>query len=163
MKTVGKASNKEVILITPSGVSLKDLNLKNVVVTDLNGTKLEGEGVPSSELHMHLEIYRQRNDIKAVVHTHSPYATGFSFSDAKIPCLEGFGVIKDPYIKEVDYATPGSGELVKLTSNGLKNDDVLILKSHGVLTIGPDLNEAVLLAEFTESCAKTGFISHTLK
>ena len=152
----------EVILITPSGVSLKEVKIENIIVTDLNGVQLEGGGVPSSELHMHLEIYREREDVMAIVHTHSPYATGFSFSDEKVPRLEGFGKIKEPYIKEVEYAPPGSGELVQLVSNGLKNDDVMILKNHGVVAVGPGLDEAVLLAEFTESCAKTGFISGVL-
>ena len=163
MKCVNKKEPEdEVILITPSGVSLKNISIENVIITDLNGIQLEGEGKPSSELHMHLEIYRRRQDVKAIVHTHSPYAAGFSFSDEKIPRLEGFGEIKETYIKEVKYAPPGSGELVTLASGGLKKDDVLILKKHGVVTVGPGLDDAVLLAEFTESCAKTGFVIRVL-
>lgn len=150
------------ILITPSGVSLGDVTLDNVIVTDLEGEKLDGEGVPSSELHMHLEIYRKRVDIGAVVHTHPPYATGFSFTDQKIPRFEGFGEIKSPYIAEIEYIVPGSRELVESASNGLINEDVLILRNHGVVTVGKNIDDAVLLAEFTESSAKTGFIIHQL-
>ena len=152
----------EVILITPSGVSLRDLTIENIIVIDLNGVKLEGDGAPSSELHMHLEIYRKRMDVKAIIHTHSPYATGFSFSNEKIPRLEGFGEIKEPYIQEVKYTTPGSNELVMSASNGLENTDSLVLKKHGVVAVGPDLDETLLLAEFIESCAKTGLITHIL-
>lgn len=111
---------------------------------------------------MHLEIYREREDVKAIVHTHSPYATGFSFSDAKIHRLEGFEEIKEPYINEVEYAPPGSRKLVELASSGFEKDDVLILKKHGVVAVGPDLDEAFLLAEFTENCAKTDFIIQVL-
>ena len=144
-------------------MSLRDVTLKNVIVTDLNGKKLEGEGIPSSELHMHLEIYKTRKNIGAIVHTHSPYATGFSFTDKKIPRLEGFGPIKEAYIKEIEYATPGSRKLVELASHGLKKEDALILKNHGVVAVGPDLDETILLAEFTEQSAKTGFIINSLQ
>lgn len=150
------------ILITPSGVSLRDVTLNNVIVTDLDGKKLEGEGKPSSELHMHLEIYWKRDDVGAIVHTHSPYATGFSFTDKKIPRLEGFGEIESPYISEIEYAVPGSKELVELASDGLIDEDVLLLRNHGVVAVGPGVDEAVLLAEFTESSAKTGFVIQLL-
>jgi L-fuculose-phosphate aldolase len=150
--------DEPLILITPSGVSLRDVILDNVIVIDLNGEKLDGEGVPSSELHMHLEIYRKREDIGAIVHTHPPYATGFSFTDKKIPRFEGFGEIKSPYIAEIEYAVPGSMELVESASNGLIDEDVLLLRNHGVVTVGENIDNAVLLAEFTESSAKTGFI-----
>lgn len=144
-------------------MSLRDVTLDNAIVTDLEGKKLEGDGIPSSELHLHLEIYRKRDDVGAVVHTHSPYATGFSFSDKKIPRLEGFGEIKAPYISEIEYVAPGSTQLVESASNGLLNEDVLLLRNHGVVTVGPDIDEAVLLAEFVESSAKTGFVIRLLK
>ncbi len=150
------------ILISPSGVSLKNINLEDVIVIDDKGNQIEGHGKPSSELNMHLEIYQKRKEISGIVHTHSPYATGFSFSGNKIPHLEGFGKIKKPYLNEVDYATPGSMELAKIASNGLEKEDMLILKNHGVLAIGTDLPEAALLAEFVENSAKTSFITNIL-
>jgi L-fuculose-phosphate aldolase len=154
-----KTYRKCIVLITPSGVSLNQVSLKNVIVTDLDGNQVEGEGKPSSEINMHLEIYEKRIDVQGIVHTHSPYATGFSFTSEKIPRLEGFGKIKDPYIKVVDYASPGSDKLVELASHGLQKEDVLILKNHGVLAVGLDLDEAAALAEFIENCAKTGFVT----
>lgn len=161
--TKSSLENEFIILITPSGESLKNIELNNVVVTDLEGKQLEGEGEPSSELYMHLEIYKNRGDIKGIVHTHSPYATGFSFTPEKIPRLEGFGEINNPYIKVIDYAPPGSMELAELASKGLGYDDVLVLKNHGVLAVGSNLDDAASLAEFVECCAKTGFIIHLLK
>jgi L-fuculose-phosphate aldolase len=158
-----KAPKSSNILITPSGISLRDVKLNNIIVTDCNGKQVEGEGKASSELNMHLKIYRTRPDIGGIVHTHSPYATGFSFSDEEIPRFEGFGEIKDLYIKKVDYATPGSYELVELASHALFKEDVIILKNHGVVSVASNLDEAALLAEFTESCAKTGFVMNFLK
>ncbi len=111
---------------------------------------------------MHLEIYKKRREVKGIVHTHSPYATGFSFSGEKIRRFEGFGKIKEPYLNEEDYAPPGSMELAKIASNSLEKDNILILKNHGVLAIGMDLNEAAILAEFIESSAKTDFVARTL-
>jgi L-fuculose-phosphate aldolase len=154
--------NRNNILITPSGVSLKHINLKNVIVVDEEGNKLEGHGKPSSELFMHLEIYKKRVEVNGIVHTHSPYATGFSFSGEKIPHLEGFGKIKNPNLNEVDYAQPGSMELAKIVSNSLEKEDMLILKNHGVIAIGIDLDEAAILAEFVESSAKTSFVARIL-
>ena len=147
------------IVISPSGVSLKNINLENVIVIDNEGNKLEGYGKPSSEMIMHLEIYKKRKEVSVIVHTHSPYATGFSFSGEKIPHLEGFGEIIKPYLNEVDYAVPGSMELAKMASNGLEKEDMLILKNHGVLAIGTNIDDAVLLAEFVENSAKTSFIT----
>lgn len=158
---INKTSVKHqaVILITPTGVSLKDINLKNIIVTDTAGNHLDGDGKPSSELYMHLRIYKVREDIQSIVHTHSPYATGFSFTNKQIPRLEGFGKIREPYINVIDYAPPGSDELVELATEGVKNEDVLILKDHGVLAVGSNIENAAILADFTEKCAKTGFVS----
>lgn len=153
---------KKLVLITPSGVSLKNITPDNVVVVDIDMNQLQGLGKPSSELMMHLEIYRKREDVRAVVHTHSPYATGFSFSDEKISRLEGFGKIENPYLKIVEYSPPGSAQLAASASQGLEKEDVLILKNHGVLAVGADLEEASLLAEFIEYSAKTSFVTHLL-
>ena len=169
--TPGKSGNvsmkiphsSDYILITPSGVSLRNVGINNVLVIDYNGHKVEGEGNPSSEVHMHLEIYGTRDDVGAVVHTHSPYATGFSFSDEEIMKFEGFGKIKEPFIKKIKYATPGSDKLVELASHALEKEDVVILKNHGVVTVGLNIDEAVLLAEFTESSAKTSFVINALR
>jgi L-fuculose-phosphate aldolase len=150
------------VLITPSGVSLKDMYEKSVIIVDKTGKQLAGRGKPSSELKMHLNIYKKRDDVKGVVHTHSTYATGFSFSTEKISRMEGFGPIEKTYISVVEYAAPGSDKLAEIASEGLENDDVLILKDHGVLVVGKNLDEAALLAEFTESTAKTEFVARII-
>ena len=120
------------------------------------------KGKPSSEVNMHLEIYKKRPDVYGIVHTHSPYATGFAHSSKSIKRHEGFGEIKTPFIAEIEYEKPGSNELAINASEGLCNEDVLILKKHGVICVGKNLKEAELLAIFVEETAKTQFVTYML-
>lgn len=162
----GKAGNVsarfgDVVAITPTLTSLGALDEKDIVLVDLNGNVLTN-GRPSSEVNMHLEIYKKRNDVKAIVHTHSPYATGFAFSNKRIRRFEGFGEIKNPFLSFIEYEKPGSAELAESASAGIKDEDVLILKRHGVLCVSDSLDEASSLAGFVEETAKTQFISYML-
>ena len=162
----GKAGNisvrsGDVVAITPTLKSLSNLKQEDIVLVDLTG-KILTKGNPSSEVGMHLGIYKKRSDVKSIVHTHSPYATGFAFSNHRLRRLEGFGEIKNPYIEEVEYEKPGSSELALSVSNKIKDEDVLILKNHGVICVGPTLSEAMLLSVFVEESAKTQFITRML-
>ena len=149
------------IAITPTMKSLADLEEKDIVLVDFDGNVLT-KGKPSSEVNMHLEIYKKRSDIKAIVHTHSPYATGFAFSNKKLKRLEGFGEIKNPFLAEIEYEKPGSDELAESAGAKITGEDVLILKEHGVLCLADSLVEAESLAGFVEETAKTQFISYIL-
>lgn len=162
----GKAGNisarfGEVVAITPTLKSLYNLSQEDIVLVDMDANVLT-KGKPSSEVNMHLEIYKRRPDVQAIVHTHSPYATGFAFSNKKLKRLEGFGVIKSPYLSDIEYEKPGSDELAKSAGEGLGDEDVLILKNHGVICVSDSLKEAMLLAVFVEETAKTQFITHML-
>ncbi|MBR4447740.1 class II aldolase/adducin family protein [Methanobrevibacter sp.] len=157
----GKAGNVsarfgDVVAITPTLKSLSQLNEEDIVLVNMEGNVLT-KGKPSSEVNMHLGIYKKRSDVNAIVHTHSPYATGFAFSDKKLKRLEGFGEIKNPYLPFIEYEKPGTDELAKSAAEGIGDDDVLILKNHGVICVGDDLKEAMLLAVFVEESAKTQF------
>ena len=146
------------VAITPTLKSLSDLCEEDIVLVDMEGNVLT-KGKPSSEVNMHLEIYKKRPDVNAIVHTHSPYATGFAFSKKKLKRLEGFGPIKTPYLQSIEYEMPGSDKLAKSASEGLGDEDVVILKNHGVVCVSDSLKEAMLLAVFVEETAKTQFIS----
>lgn len=156
-----KIEDKDIIAISPTLKSLKDLKEEEIVLVNLDGEILT-KGKPSSEINLHLEIYKARNDVNAIVHTHSPYATGFAFSSKKIKRLEGFGKITTPFLEEIDYLPPGSVELAENAAKAIGDEDVLILKHHGVLCVADELKEAANLAEFIEDSAKTQFITHTL-
>lgn len=151
----------DVIAITPTLKSLENLCEEDIVLVDFDGNILT-KGKPSSEVNMHLSIYKRRSDVKAIVHTHSPYATGFAFSDKRLKRFEGFGPIKNPFLAIIEYEKPGSDELAKSASEGLDKEDVLILKKHGVLCVGDSLVEAASLAGFVEETAKTQFVSFML-
>lgn len=154
-------STGDVVAITPTLKSLSNLKEEDVVLVDMDGNVLT-KGKPSSEVNMHLGIYKKRPDVNAIVHTHSAYATGFAFSSKKIKRLEGFGAITNPYLPCIEYEIPGSDELAKSASEGIGKEDVLLLKNHGVICVGDSLNEAKLLAVFVEETAKTQFVSHML-
>lgn len=156
-----KGENGDVIAITPTLKSLSQLNEEDIVLVDLDGNILTN-GRPSSEVNMHLEIYKRRSDVNAIVHTHSPYATGFAHSSKKIKRYEGFGAIKKPFLAEIEYFKPGSAELAKNAGEGIGDDDVLILKNHGVVCVSDCLKEAGLLAVFVEETAKTQFVTYML-
>lgn len=156
-----KRDDGDIIAITPTLSSLGDLKEEDIVIIDFDGNSLT-EGEPSSEYNLHLEIYKKRDDVNAIVHTHSPYATGFAFSSKKIKRHEGFGRIVTPFLEEVEYAKPGSMDLAKSAAEAIGSEDVLVLKHHGILAVGDDLKEAYLLAAFIEDTAKTQYISYML-
>ena len=156
-----KSETGDFIAITPTLKSLSDLKEEDIVLVDFDGNSLTN-GKPSSEVNMHLEIYKKRDDVKGIVHTHSPYATGFAFSSKKIKRYEGFGEIKKPYLSSIEYEKPGTDELAKKASEGIADEDVLILKNHGVICVSDSLKEAKLLAIFVEETAKTQFVTYML-
>ena len=156
-----KSSIGDIVAITPTLKSLESLKQEDIVLVDLDGNLLTN-GNPSSELFMHLEIYKKRDDVNGIVHTHSPYATGFSFSNKRIKRLEGFGEIKSPYLSYVEYEKPGSSELALKVRENIKDCDVLVLKNHGVICIGKNLKEAESLAVFVEESAKTQYVTYML-
>jgi L-fuculose-phosphate aldolase len=162
----GKSGNVSVrigdyIAITPTLKSLNNLKEEDIVLVDMESNNLT-KGKASSEVNMHLNIYKKRDDVNAIVHTHSPYVSGFSFSTKKLKRLEGFGEIKNPYLASIEYEKPGSIELANSVAENIKKEDVLILKNHGVVCVGDNLKEAESLAIFIEESAKTQFISYVL-
>lgn len=162
----GKSGNVSIrlgdyIAITPTLKAINGLNEEDIVLVDMQSNILT-KGKPSSEVGMHLAIYNKRKDVNAIIHTHSPYVTGFAFSNKKIKRLEGFGEIKNQYLSSIEYEKPGSEDLAKKASEGIKKEDVLILKNHGYICVGKNLKETESLAVFIEESAKTQFVSYVL-
>ncbi|WP_455645659.1 class II aldolase/adducin family protein [Methanosphaera sp.] len=168
---IGKAGNisiidesGEYIYITASGTDFKSLKYEDVIKVNINDlTYVSSENrVPSMETSLHTGVYKKRSDVKSVVHIHSPYATAFAFSNRKLRQQEGFGEITGEYIAEVDYYQPGSKKLAEHASDALKEDDSVLLKNHGLIAVGKDIDEATLLCEYIEGIAKTQYITHVL-
>jgi L-fuculose-phosphate aldolase len=150
------------VAITRSGVAKKNVAEEDVIIIDLDGNVLEGNQRPSSETLLHLEVYKNRDDINGIVHGHPPYSTGFSMSNKPLKWLEGFGEIKKAFIPSVKYSKPGSRELAENTAEVMKNEDMVVLKNHGIVAAGMNLDEAITMAEFIEDIAKTQFVASIL-
>ena len=159
----GKSGNVSIrlgdhIAITPTLKPINGLNEKDIVLVDMDGNSLTN-GNPSSEVGMHLGIYKKREDVNAIVHTHSPYATGFSFNYDKLKILEDYSKFYNTNLSSVDFEKPGSKELALKASEKIVDNDALILKKHGPLCVGQNLKETESLAIFIEEAAKTKFVS----
>ena len=163
----GKSGNisirsKEIVAITPTDVSLRDIDPDRVILVDFEGNVLMGNEKPSSEIFLHINVYKCRDDINGIVHSHSPYATSFALSGEVIKRLDEFGKRGRPHFKMIKYAPPGSQNLAELAAESLKKEDVVILKGHGVVTTSASIDDAVVLAEIVEETAKVQFLARLL-
>ena len=151
------------LLVTPSGRPKGDLSEEELLVTDLDGRVVEGEGIPSSELPMHLAVYRRRPDVGAVVHAHPPTASGFSVAGIGLtsPILPEILVTVGP-VPLTPYATPGTGEIPAAIAPFLDRHDAFLLANHGVLTLGRDLSEALHRMERVEHLARVALVARLL-
>src|SRR2546425_2225081 len=151
------------LLMTPKGVCKGFMSPDMMCITDLEGRKLQGERDPSSEMLMHLEVYRQRRDVQAVVHAHPPIATGFAVAGIPLnravlaEVLTTLGAIPI-----AEYATPSTSELPEAVSAYIKAHDGMLLANHGALTVGGDLYSAYYKMETIEHFAKISLVARLL-
>jgi L-fuculose-phosphate aldolase len=142
------------VAITPSGVSYADLAADDIVLVDASGTVVDGDWLPSSELPMHLAVYRLRPDVLAVVHTHSPHATAFAACGREIPAIHyDIAAIGNP-IRVAPYATYGTDELASSAVRAMGADQAVLLQNHGVLAVGSSVEHAYLVAQKVEYLAE---------
>jgi len=144
------------IMITPSGTSFATLTTDTLAYVDLNGNNLGFQHKPSSELPMHLEIYRQRPEVNAIIHAHPPYATaltltGLSLEDPILPEV----VMMFGKIPTAPYATPSTKESAESIRHLIKDHQAILLDHHGAVTYGGSLEEAFHKMEKLEHAAKT--------
>lgn len=151
------------LLVTPARACKGKLSPSMLLVLDPKGYVLEGNLQPSSELLLHLHIYNQREDVEGIVHAHPPFATGFSCAGVSFtnPLLAE-SIIMLGSIPRIPFALPGSFELVEALSPYLKDNDCFLLSNHGVLTVGPDIETALMRMELVEQYAKILLITHIL-
>ncbi len=142
---------EEGILITPAGVNKGYLTEADLVLVDLAGNVLRGAGKPSSEGKMHYEIYRQRPDVKAIIHAHPPFAVGFALAHHDIPddVLPEATIILGR-VPCLPYVTPSTVELAREVAQGLHERDAAIMANHGAITVGKSLEEAYNKMELLE-------------
>jgi L-fuculose-phosphate aldolase len=151
------------LLVTPSGRCKGRLDPEDLVVTDLDGRKLYGKWEPSSEIVMHLVAFRERPDVRAVVHAHPPYATGFAV--AGVP-------LDKPLISEVvltlgtiplaEYGTPTTPELAGAVEPYVRGHDAILLANHGAMSLGPDVFVAYDRMETLDHFAQIWMVARIL-
>lgn len=143
------------ITITPTRFSLAELTEEDLVVVDLNGNVHFGMNQPSSEMELHLNIYRTRPEINGIVHTHPPASTAFAYSNAKIVPLSPESVAYIHHISIVPFFPVGSPELAKAVGEVMMSaeEKVVLLERHGLVCVGTSLYEAYNLTELAEETA----------
>jgi L-fuculose-phosphate aldolase len=151
------------LLMTPKSVCKGFMTPDMMCVTDLAGKKIQGDRDPSSEMLMHLEVYRQRPDVRAVVHAHPPTATGFAVAGIPLDRAVLAEVLTTlGSIPLAEYATPSTSELPEAVRKYIKAHDGMLLANHGALTVGGDLYSAYYKMETVEHFAQISLVARML-
>src|SRR5512143_3396424 len=148
------------VAIKASGIRYEELRPEHMVVVDLEGNVVEGNFKPSSDTASHLYIYKHRPDVGGVVHTHSPYATAFAAVGKPIPCV--LTAIADEFGGEIPcggFALIGDEAIGKVVVEAIGRSPAVLLKNHGVFTVGKNATAAVMAAVMTEDVAATIWLS----
>lgn len=148
------------VVIKPSGVRYEDLRPEHLAVVDLAGNQIEGDLKPSSDAASHLYIYRHRPDVNGVVHTHSPYATAFAALGRPIPVY--LTAHADEFGRAIPcggFALIGGEQIGKVVVESIGDSPAILLKQHGVFTVGPTAQAAVKAAVMVEDVARTVWLA----
>ena len=160
-----RVPGEDLLVIKPSGVSYDEISADNMVVTDLDGNLVEGEHKPSSDTAAHAYVYKHLPHVQGVVHTHSTYATAWAARGEAIPCV--LTMIADEFGGEVPvgpFALIGDdsiGRGIVETLRGHRSPAVL-MRNHGVFTIGRSARDAVKAAVMCEDVARTVHIARQI-
>lgn len=153
----------EQILCTPTGVSKGFMSEDMLAICDLEGQQIAGHMKISSEIRMHLEIYKLRPDVHAVVHAHPPTATGFAVAGIELTqCVLPEVIVGLGGIPLASYGTPGGPEIVEPMKPLLKEYDAILMANHGVVTLGKDVLDAHFKMETVEHFAKIALVAQQL-
>jgi L-ribulose-5-phosphate 4-epimerase len=148
------------VVIKPSGVHYEGMKPEQMVILDLEGRIVEGDYKPSSDTYSHIYIYRHRSDVNGVVHTHSRYATAFAAVGRPIPAY--LTAIADEFGGPIPcggFALIGNEDIGKVVVDSIGSSSAVLLKNHGVFTIGRTAQAAVKAAVMVEDVAATVFIA----
>ncbi len=142
------------VAITPSGIDFFDIRPEDIVIIDLDGNIIEGNRTPSSEWEMHLMPYRTRDDIDAVIHAHTMYATVIACLREELPATHYMIAVAGPTVRCAEYATYGSHELAINASKAMVDRKAVLLANHGILAGSNDLLNAFNIIEEIEYCSE---------
>jgi L-fuculose-phosphate aldolase len=157
--TSGNVSRRveEGCLITPSNTPYPGIKPADVLLMDLDGNVVEGEGNPSVEHKVHVACYRFRDDVQGVIHSHPQVATAFAAARVPLPSfLDEFGVFVGEEVRVADYAMSGTPDIAENVVKALGEDsNAVFLASHGLVTVGRSLFDAMRVARMVERAAGT--------
>ena len=159
----GRDPASSLVVIKPSGIRYEELTPESMVVVDQDGKVVDGTLKPSSDVHAHLYIYRHRPDINGVVHTHSTFATAFAAAGRSIPPV--LTAIADEFGGPIPcggYARVGGDEIGRVLIESIGDSLAILMKNHGVFTIGKTPEAAVKAAVMVEDVARTVFYAQQL-
>lgn len=150
------------LLITASGVRKRSLGPGDLIEVDLGG-QVRGPGRVSTELGMHLSVYRMREDVGAIVHAHPPVAVGFACAGmGLVECLVPEVVVHLGAVPLTPYATPGTPELEEAIRDIVHDHDAFLLANHGAVTMGADVDQALDRMETVEQFARIALVANVL-
>jgi L-ribulose-5-phosphate 4-epimerase len=156
--TSGNVSGRDpetgLVVIKPSGYSYEEMTPAHMMVVDLDCRVIEGDLNPSTDTETHLYVYRHRPDVFGMVHTHSPYATSFAVLGQTIPACLTASAMLGGEIPLGDYAPIGGIEIGQEIIKKIGNALAIIMRNHGVFTIGSSPQQATKMAVEVEEIAK---------
>lgn len=152
-------------LATPSGLYKRTMTADDIIVVDAEGGLVEGRpGLrPTSEIKMHIEVYRQRPDIEAVLHAHPPHAVALTVAEIPFPMdliPEVLLALGD--VPTAEYATPGTQDLAESIRSLVRDHNAILLSHHGSLTVGKTLTETLIALERLEAAARAYYLANAL-
>ena len=161
----GRVPCTDRFVIKPSGIGYEELSPEAIVVCDLDGTLVDGDLAPSSDTAAHAYVYRHRPDVGGVVHTHSTYATAWAARGEPIPCV--LTAMADEFGGEIPvgpFALIGDDSIGRgiVATLGEHRSPAVLMRNHGVFTVGPDARAAVKAAVMCEDVARTVHIARQL-
>ena len=151
------------VLCTPTLQCKGFLKPEDICTVDLDGKHVAGKKRPTSEMRLHLEVYRRRSDVYSVIHTHPPHVTAFAVCGKPIPS----GILAEPeiFLGEVptaEYTTPGSDEFAKTILPFVETTNTIVLANHGMVSYESDLERAFWLTEILEAYCRTLILAKSI-
>ena len=142
------------VAVTPSGMDYFEIEPEDIVITGIDGNKIEGTRKATSELSFHLALYKHRADINAVVHTHSSFATIVACLGQELPAVHYMVAFSGNKVPLAPYATFGTQELADNMINAIGDYNAVLLANHGLVTISGNLPNAFAASEEIEFTAR---------
>ena len=143
------------VLCTPTGISKGNLKPDDLCVVDMEGKQVAGSRKRTSEILMHLAIYKLRTDVRAVIHSHPPHATAFAVAGVELPtCVHPEAEVFLGPVRTAKYVTPGDKRLGESIAPYVKDSNTILMGNHGAVCYGPNLEEAYYKLEIVDAYAR---------